>query len=273
MLLFLRQSTATTFIIGPFLDATDGKTAETALTVADIDVDLYKGITKSNLTITASGGSNDMAHVANGFYSLELTTSNTDTLGMGSVSANIAAALPTWRHFCVLPANVWDSFFSTDKLQIHVVEMTDGVISSGTMAADSIDASALASDALAEIADAVWDETNSGHATAGTTGANMQASASGTQVGGSSTAATNMAAAFQGLVTGTFASPTLTATSSSTSLTGWGNDTMNGRVLTVTSGARAGEQVTITDHVETSGVLTYSSLTGAPAHGDTFVIA
>src|SRR5690606_35899188 len=105
----LKQSTATVVLIGPFLDADDGVTPETGLTVGSIDVDVYKGVTKSDLTITASGGQNDMVHVANGFYSLELTATDTNTLGRLVVTANIAGALPVWHEFVVLPANVYDS--------------------------------------------------------------------------------------------------------------------------------------------------------------------
>jgi len=39
-MLFLKQSTAVTVKIGPFLDDTDGKTAETGLTIAQADVRL-----------------------------------------------------------------------------------------------------------------------------------------------------------------------------------------------------------------------------------------
>jgi hypothetical protein len=41
-MIFLKQSTAYTPLIGPFLDETDGKTAETALTIAQADVRLSK---------------------------------------------------------------------------------------------------------------------------------------------------------------------------------------------------------------------------------------
>ena len=103
--------------------------------------------------------------------------------------------------------------------------------------------------------------------TSGAVGANV------TSIGGSTTAATAASKAYQGVVYGTFVTGTLSATSSSTSLTGYGNDTFNGRTLTVITGDRAGEQATISDHVETNGVLTYSALTGAPSNGDEFFIA
>jgi hypothetical protein len=60
----------------------------------------------------------------------------------------------------VLAENVWDSLFSTDKLQVHVTEFTT----------DVIDADALKTDAAEEIADQVWDEATADHASAGTTG-------------------------------------------------------------------------------------------------------
>ena len=41
--MFLKQSTAYTFRLGPFLDDTDGKTAETGLTISQADVRLSKG--------------------------------------------------------------------------------------------------------------------------------------------------------------------------------------------------------------------------------------
>ena len=149
---WLKQSTAVSVILGPFIDDTDGKTAKTGLTVTSMDVDLYKGVTKSDLTITASGGDNDMAHVANGYYSLELTTGNTDTLGRLRLTANITAALAVWRDFLVLPANVYDSLVAgSDKLAVHADEITNGLITAAAIATGAIDADAIATDAVTEI--------------------------------------------------------------------------------------------------------------------------
>ena len=125
---YLKQSTATTVVLGPFLDENDGKTAETALTVASIDCDIYKGVTKTDLTLTASGGSNDCVHIANGYYSLELTATDVDTLGRFMITANISAALPVFEEFSILPANVYDSLFGSDRLQVDVREMGDSTL-------------------------------------------------------------------------------------------------------------------------------------------------
>ncbi len=157
--MYLKQSTATTITLGPFLDDSDGKTAETGLTVGSIDVDIYKNTTKSDITATASGGNNDMAHIANGYYSLELTSGNTDTLGRFMVTANINGALPVWREFVVLTANVYDSLVAgSDALQVHANEITANLITAAAIADNAIDAGALATSARDAIADAVWDE-------------------------------------------------------------------------------------------------------------------
>jgi len=120
----LKQSTAKSILVGPFLDSTT-LAPMTSITVTGIDLDIYKNsVTATNLTITASGGVNDMAHVVNGYYSLELTTGNVDTLGEFIVTANVSGALPLRQDYTVLPANVADSLISTDKLQVDLVETT-----------------------------------------------------------------------------------------------------------------------------------------------------
>lgn len=63
----------------------------------------------------------------------------------------------------------------------NVQAMAAGVVTAAVVATGAIDADALAADAVAEIADGVWDETTSGHTTAGTTGKAL------TDAGGSGT--------------------------------------------------------------------------------------
>jgi hypothetical protein len=128
---YLRQSTATAIPIGPFIDEDDGKTPETGLTVTGMDVDLYKHsnthpLTKTDLTITASGGSNDCAHVANGYYSLELTATDTGTLGRFYLTVNISGAIPVWHEYMVIPANEFDSLIlGTDALDVELASVVD----------------------------------------------------------------------------------------------------------------------------------------------------
>ncbi len=176
MTMWLKQSTAVTVKLGPFVDATDGVTAMTALTIAQADIRLSKNggnIAQSN---NAAGATHDEL----GYYDVPLDTTDTNTLGTLWLGASESGALPVWQHFMVVPANVWDSLFGADKLQVHVDEMTagiitatgiaDGAIDAATFATGAITAAAIAADAVAEIADAVWDEATSGHVAAGSFG-------------------------------------------------------------------------------------------------------
>lgn len=126
----LKQSTATTVIVGPFLDDTDGKSPEAGLTVASIDVDIIKGITRTDLTITSSGGNNDMAAVGpNGYYSLELTATDTNTLGNFRVTFNISGALPFYEDFIIRPAEPYDTLIGgTDNLTVDLSTATIDLI-------------------------------------------------------------------------------------------------------------------------------------------------
>lgn len=75
----------------------------------------------------------------------------------------------------------------------------------------------------------------------------------------------------QGLVTGS-AQSGATTISIPTSLSETTPDHYNGRVITFTSGALAGQSTDITDY-SAQGVLTVTALTEAPAPGDEFVIS
>lgn len=143
-MVYLRESTATAVLVGPFLDQTDGYTTEESLTVASIDVRLYKFTNThpiSDVTITpaASGSSHDMEHVAKGYYSLELTTTDTNTQGRMVLSANISGALPVWQEFMVVRSNVYDSFYleaGTDLLQVDLRQVNNSTTPAGNLEDD-----------------------------------------------------------------------------------------------------------------------------------------
>jgi hypothetical protein len=56
-------------------------------------------------------------------YGVPLDTTDTNTLGTLWVGIHESGALHVWREFMVVPANVWDSMFSTDKLQVDMVQI------------------------------------------------------------------------------------------------------------------------------------------------------
>jgi hypothetical protein len=86
---YLRTNTATRVAVGPFQDATDGVTPETAITVTACKLTLVVdtgGVPTLVLDTapSASGGSNDMLHITGddaGMYDLELAAGDVNYLG------------------------------------------------------------------------------------------------------------------------------------------------------------------------------------------------
>lgn len=115
----LKQSTAFTFRVGPFLDSTDGVTAETGLTIAQADMQ----ISKTGGAFAQTSASPTTTHDADGWYQCPLTTTDTATLGTLTVQIVMAGALPVWEHFMVVTANVWDTYCSTDQLDVNVTNV------------------------------------------------------------------------------------------------------------------------------------------------------
>ncbi len=182
-MIYLRQSTASQEItLGPFVDSTDGNTAETGLTIANTDIK----IRKSGATTLANKNSGGGTHISGGVYSAVLDATDTDTLGSGEIYCQVSGALYVKETFTVLPAQVYDSLIlGSDLLQVDVTQVggtaqTAGDIigdtndiqarlpaalvsgridaSIGAVASNAITAAALASDAGAEIASAVRTE-------------------------------------------------------------------------------------------------------------------
>jgi hypothetical protein len=92
MTLWLKQSTAKTVKLGPFVDDTDGVTAETGLTIAQADIRVSKNGGAFAQTNNATGATHD----ENGFYGVPLDTTDTGTLGTLRVAVSESGALPVW---------------------------------------------------------------------------------------------------------------------------------------------------------------------------------
>lgn len=106
---FLKQSTAATVVLGPFVDATDGNTAETALTVNQAAVKLSKNAG----TFAQKGDATSATHMENGYYSTPLNTTDTNTLGRLVVAVRDAAALPVRQDYLVVTSDEWDRLHAT----------------------------------------------------------------------------------------------------------------------------------------------------------------
>jgi hypothetical protein len=115
----LKQSTAFTFRIGPFVDATDGVTAETGLTIAQGDIQ----ISKAGGAFAQTSASPTTTHDADGWYQCPLTATDTNTLGSLTVQIVVSGAAPVWEHFMVLPAAIYDSLVGgSDTLPVDVTQ-------------------------------------------------------------------------------------------------------------------------------------------------------
>ena len=124
---WLKQSTSFTFRIGPFVDSTDGVTAETALTIAQADIQ----ISKNGGAFAQTSASPTTTHDADGWYQCPLTSTDTNTLGPLTVQIVMAGALPVWEHFMVVPANVYESIIA-DTQWLEATTLRNDVAISGT---------------------------------------------------------------------------------------------------------------------------------------------
>jgi hypothetical protein len=115
----LKQSTAVTIKLGPYLDSTDGVTAKTALTIAQANVILFKNFgagAQKNDSTTAT-------HDTGGWYGVPLNTTDTGTLGPLQIHTNISSSLPVWDQYLVVPANVYDAYTSSTLLKTDLTQV------------------------------------------------------------------------------------------------------------------------------------------------------
>jgi len=193
--------------------------------------------------------------------------------------------------------------------------LIDGAITAAKIAADAItaakiatgaiDADALAADAAAEIADAVWDEATSGHVSAGTFGeqcgtdidailvdtgttldGRIPAALTGAgnmkvdvlAISGSTAAADTLELSTEAICTGTCdtGGSTTSIVASALSPASAVNDQFNGRIMIFNSdtatAALRNQATDITDFVHATQTFTVTALTTAPSSGDTFII-
>ena len=112
----LKQNTAVIIAVGPLAADTDGITLISDATVTDIDCGIIKaGTAGAALTLTSSTGVNDMAPVANnpGYYTLELTSSNVNTVGPLRITMNDSDVfVPIWEDFNVINSAEWTRRYS-----------------------------------------------------------------------------------------------------------------------------------------------------------------
>jgi hypothetical protein len=238
-MLYLKQATASqSVLIGPFIDETDGITAMTGLTIANTDIRLSAN--GGNIAAKNSGGG---THDELGYYTITLDVTDTATVGRLQLMVHATGAMPVYHEYQVLEEALYDALYAASATGALPVS------------ANGLTASALAADAAAEIADAVWDEAGAGHIASGTTGNYLfnlffQAVAA---VGGVSDASAS-------------------TTAFNTTLT-QADDIWNDQTLIFITGNLAGHARPVSDYQNTNGRIVFDeALIAAPDNGSLFII-
>lgn len=140
----LRQSTSVDVPIGPFLLSTDGYSAATALTITQPDIRL-----KKNAAAWAQkNAAQTLTHEENGYYEVTLDATDTNTLGLLRVAVNESGAIPVWEDFEVVTANIWDTLFSTDNIDVSVIQWLGTAVTAGTAGVPNVDITRIANAAV-----------------------------------------------------------------------------------------------------------------------------
>jgi len=163
-MLYLKQSTAVTLKIGPFLDETDGVSAEDGLTIEDSDVRLSKN----------GGNMGDKHEITTctvdelGYYDCPLDDTDTGTLGRLQLMVSATGAIPIWHDYMVVTTNVYNTLCSTDYFDVNLVA-DQSVATVGTVTTlTNWDKTGYALSAAG--IDGILDEALAGHSTADSTG-------------------------------------------------------------------------------------------------------
>ena len=138
-MMYLKADTAVEVPVGPAVAVGDGFTPVTNLSIAGADeAELLKYNGNTAITTTAIAGSLAAITGADGYYTLDLSASNTDTEGFMILLINDdSLILPIRLEFQVVAANIYDSMFAvagTDVLDVNVAE-----ISSDSTAANNLE--------------------------------------------------------------------------------------------------------------------------------------
>lgn len=124
MCMWLKQSTSVTIKFGPGLDSTNGVTPETGLATAMDNASTGIRVSKNGENLIDRNDATVPAHDEVGFYDIVLSTTDTDTLGtLRILFSGDTINLPIWQDFMVVPANVWDSMFGADNLDVNTTQV------------------------------------------------------------------------------------------------------------------------------------------------------
>lgn len=116
---FLRRNTAIDIIVGFLIDYADGKSLlidDGSFDPTQLTCSLVKGVSRESLTLTRTGGQNNMTLIADGNALFSLSASNTNQAGhlrLGFSNAVVGGELilPFLEDFIVLREDIYDTYF------------------------------------------------------------------------------------------------------------------------------------------------------------------
>lgn len=226
-MIIVRQSTARTMMVGPILDA-DG-VAVTDGVVGDLK------ISKNGGAPAALNGSATLTHRHTGFYSLVLTTSDTDTVGQAEVTIDDTVNAMPMKELMVIEEAVYDiSFAASATGAVPVASIANNAITTAAINDGALTAAKIASAALTQA---------KFHADTG-----LVPVASGTAQAGSGT------------------------TIQLASATSFADDILNGAVVAITGGTGAGQARFIEDWVSATDTATVATWAVNPDNTSVYVV-
>lgn len=261
-MLVLKQSTAIDIRMGPFVDATDGVTPETTVTLAGAD---QAEVLKANGAATsAMAGTFAAVTGSDGWYDYTVAAGDVDTVGeVVFVVQDASVCLPVFTRGYVVEEAIYDAMFAGSAAGFDANGRVDvgewlgtAVTTSSTTNKPEVDVNSVSDDATAannlelmfdgtgyaggttklsvdisaQSVDDIWDESTAGHVGSGSFGARLAIHRSATaQAGAASTI-------------------TLDASASAT------NDTYNNDIIYLISGTGAGQGNRITDYDGTTKI-------------------
>ncbi len=143
----LRANTAVDVLIGPFIDDTDGNTAETGLTISQADVRL----SKNGQNMAQKNDASAAAHDELGYHNCPLNTTDTNTEGNLVLTVHESGALPVRHEFNVIAEAAWDSLYAakdTGYMDVNISTITANAITAAAINANAITDAKINSGAL-----------------------------------------------------------------------------------------------------------------------------
>uniref|UniRef100_A0A6M3JV02 Uncharacterized protein n=2 Tax=viral metagenome TaxID=1070528 RepID=A0A6M3JV02_9ZZZZ len=137
---FLKEDTAATIKLGPFVDKTDGVTYEVGMAAAMNHADTGVRISKNGGAFAARTTLTLPVYDAFGYYLVNLDATDTGTPGtLKCIFGDAAVCLPCQADFQIVHANVYDSLFAaatTDYLQVDSIQISGDATSADNLELD-----------------------------------------------------------------------------------------------------------------------------------------